>query len=309
MTYQQVMLDVDRCAGRLQGMRNVYFHRREDEEEDEDEEKDGDIVRNESASKEKDLQYHQQLKSNLADLIVKLLKDKQSLHYYQGFHDVCLTYMIMFGVDEAYQRLDKIIDSHFSTFMQPTMNEAQEFLALIPILLELHDNQLGKFFEIAEVGTIFALSWVITWFSHDIRNEDDVAEIFKFLQEQDPHFILYLCAEVVMLKRDELLKLEPEMSTVHHFLCQIPRKEKLPVSKLLKNAQESFSKWSPELLKQKLDHHRKSKLQLHNFNILTTITDRLGPTLSSFVTTNAKTAILVLVLASAIALQFERWSR
>lgn len=334
-SYGQVMLDVDRCAGRLQHIRQVYFHRTDDDEPPEDlteelelqrlaqeageplddvqpvsneeelEDSDNESCRPESPIAE-DIKNNQlQLKQKLAKLIVKLLIKKPDLHYYQGFHDVCLTYMTLLGEDEAYTKLDSLVDSHFKTFMQPTMNETQDFLALIPIIVGLHDSKLQEFLEQSEAGTIFALSWVITWFSHVIPNELDVEKIFKFLEEHDPHMVLYLSAAIVLHKRDQLLELEAEMSTVHHFLCQVPRKEKLPLDQLLDSAIKTYSKWSPEVLRQKLVSYRKAKLQLHNYNIVQTFINRFAPTMTirAF---SGRNAIIVIIVASAIALQFDR---
>lgn len=335
-SYEQVLLDVNRCAGRLEHIRQCYLHRTDDDNEppeDLTEEIELDKATNESCGglspsepsensvdikndeKDKlrrigeDLQYQRKLKRRLAKLIVRLLIKKPDLHYYQGFHDVCLTYMTIYGETYAFYRLDRIVDSHFSTFMQPTMNETQELLALIPIIIGLGDSKVQDFLEKAEVGVIFALSWVITWFSHVIPNERDVETIFSYLEENDPHLILYLCSVIVLYKRDGLLSLEPEMSTVHHFLCQVPRKEQLPINLLLRRAFESMEKWPPESIKQKLDEHRRDKLQLHNQNLISTIAHRLVPSLVCMVTANSRTAIIVFVVASALALQYDRWIR
>uniref|UniRef100_A0A6G1S845 TBC1 domain family member 20 n=1 Tax=Aceria tosichella TaxID=561515 RepID=A0A6G1S845_9ACAR len=355
-SYEQVILDVNRCAGRLEHIRQCYLHRTDDDDEpppedledqrdlegfnssDDDDDDDnphsiddhdcdqdrenktalisGECnVSNEEEEKceriAKDLQYQRKLKKKLAKLIVNLLTKKPHLHYYQGFHDVCLTYMIIYGEQEAFKKLDEIVDSHFSIFMQPTMAETQEFLNLIPMILGLHDQRVGKFLEEAEVGTIFALSWVITWFSHVIPNERDVETIFAHLERtDDPHMILYLCAEIVLYKKDELLRLEPEMSTVHHFLCQVPRKEKLPIDELLQKAVTSFQRWPPEYVKQQLDQYRKDKLRVHNYNFVKSFAQNFLPLLASIVSSpRSRTAIVVFVIASTLALQFDRWTR
>lgn len=278
-SYEQVVLDVDRCSGRLQNVPKYNSHPNSN-----------------------------RLKDKLTKLIVTLLIKKPGLHYYQGFHDVCLTYMAIYGYQLALKKMEKLIDSHFSIFMQPTMNETQEFLALIPIIIGLHDVKLQDFLEQAEVGTIFALSWVITWFSHVLANESDIETIFNYLeQSEDAHLILYLCAEIVIYKKDELLKLDPEMSTVHHFLSQIPRQQELPLDELMIKASQTFKKWPPDLLKRKLDNHRRAKLRIHNYNLVTNMAHRFVPTLMNVVTSNSRTALIVLVVASALVFQYDRW--
>lgn len=334
-SYEQVLLDVNRCAGRLEHIRQCYFHRTADDEPPEDlteelelqriaddcgEEKLCGPIRDEekqdNGESEKlqriarDLKYQRKLKRKLAKLILRLLIKKPDLHYYQGFHDVCLTYMTIHGAQTALNKLDSLIDTHFNAFMQPTMKETQEFLELIPIIVGLQDSVVQDFMERAEVGTIFALSWVITWFSHVIPNERDVETIYGHLEKtNNPHLVLYLCAAIVLYKRDHLLELEPEMSTVHKFLCQVPRKEKLPINDLLREASRVFQRWPPEYLKRRLDEQRMSKLQVHNYSVFSRLAQRIAPNLTSMVAANSRTAIIVLVVASALALQFDRWIR
>lgn len=340
-SYEQVMLDVTRCAGRLEHLKQVYSHRRDNDDDHyayelaEDLTKDLEDLQSHSTDDEhSDNSDNQQdnedqnsrsddsvkrilrdnqsiLKERLARLIVKLLIKKPDLHYYQGFHDVCLTYMTLLGYQKAFKKLDLLVDSHFKLFMQPTMNETQDFLSLIPVIVGLENGELQSFLERAEVGTIFALSWVITWFSHVISNENDVKRIFQFLEDKDPHFVLYLSASIVIWRKRELLKLEPEMSTVHHFLSQVPRKEKLPIEDLLSNSMIMYDKWPPELVKRELDNQRKAALYLQNANVISSLAYRyFGPTIANIIIpTNAKTAIIVFVLASALALQLDKMIR
>lgn len=331
--YQQVLLDVNRCAGRLEHIRQCYHHRTDEDNEppedltqelesqkdvsDDDESicESETVKSNITASLDdnakssrivKDLQYQRKLKKKLAKLIVRLLIKKGDLHYYQGFHDVCLTYMTLYGETEALEKLDQIIDTHFRAFMQPTMKETQEFLELIPMIIGLRDGRILDFLDEAEVGTIFALSWVLTWFSHVIPNERDVEKIFTYLEKnKDPHLILYLSAEIVLHKKEQLLKLEPEMSSVHHFLCQVPRKEKLPIDELLERASAAIERWPPDIVKTKLVHYRRERTQLQNYNLIKVLAQQF----TSIVTSNSRTALVVFVVASALAFQFDRWMR
>lgn len=340
-SFEQVMLDVNRCAGRLQHLNQAYSHcnhnnayepavdlseevgelksdednQNNDVKSSESEEMRAKDDKIEASSKSSSLSPEEEesqkaLKEKLAQLIVKLLIKKPDLHYYQGFHDVCLTYMTLLGYKKALKKLDQLVDSHFKIFMQPTMNETQDFLALIPIIVGLEDKDCQLFLERSEVGTIFSLSWVITWFSHVISNENDVKKIFEFLQDKDHYQVLYLSAAIVLHKRDELLSLEPEMSTVHHYLSQIPRVDALPFDELFKKSVESSVKWPPELLHLELDNQRKQKLRLQNANVISSLAYRyIGPIMTNLMPANAKTALIVLILASAVALQYDKWMR
>lgn len=334
--FEQVMLDVDRCAGRLERMRQVYFHRRDEDEPPEDltreleleqiTEVSGNFKDNSSdknlvddvkkkhlnSSLDEDLRNQRELKRKLAQLIVNLLEENPKLHYYQGFHDVCLTYMTMLGDGEAFSKLKKLIGSHFNTFMQPTLDETRNYLDMLTILIGLQNKELEEFLEKAEVGTIFALSWVITWFSHVIPNEHDVERIFEFLESRDPHMVIYLCAAIVLHKRENLISMEPEMSTVHHFLCQIPRKEKLPIDELIEKADHAFDIWSPDVLKKahaereaerKLEKAMKLRVELRRLKIRA-ITNQLLA-LSGIVRSKP---FIVILFAAALTNRMGWWS-
>lgn len=349
-SYKQVMLDVNRCAGRLERMRQVYFHRIDDYNQPSSIEDLADGLSDDEPNLDhsdssievqsitsQDVRSHNEIKKKLARLIVRLLMKKPNLHYYQGFHDVCLTYLILLGDDkEAEEKLDQMIDSHFNVYMQPTMNETQESLAQVPIIIGLMDPKVEEFLEKAEIGTIFALSWVITWFSHVISNEQDVEKIYRFLESEDPHMVLYLSAALVISKKDLLLKLEPEMSTVHHYLSQLPRREKFDFENLFDHSRKAFEEWPPEFVKEKLEKDRRLRLyQVNNYNLIRRLADNLfqpywnrfivnhpratylfrtlasplEPFANSFAATNPRTAIIVMVVASALIFQIDKWAR
>lgn len=329
-SYGQVVIDVDRCAGRLEHMRQMYFHRTDHDEEVEarttemlnpnnrcegktDGGSDSDsssLETHESRRKQlEDLRNQKELKRKLAKLIVRLLIKKPNLHYYQGFHDVCLTYMAMYGYDEAFDKLDRYVDTHFQAFMQSTMEETLDLLDYIPIIISLVNSKLFNLLEKSEVNRVYALSWVITWFSHVIPNQRVVEDLFRFLEKQDPTMVVYLSAAIVLYKEKDLLKLDPEMSVVHHFLCQVPRKEKLPYQDLTKRAEELMIKYPPDLLQRKLEQYRQSKLGVQNYNVIGQLANRLAPTIISLIAQNSRATIIVLVLASAIAFQHDKWFR
>lgn len=356
-SYQQVMLDVNRCAGRLEKMRQVYFHRTDDYvssedltrespspesipnhvRDDDDSMNPHDVHSDNQSMTSQDFRSQRDLRKKLAKLIVRLLIKNPQLHYYQGFHDVCLTYMIRLGDEKkAEEKLDGMIKTHFYVYMQPTMNETQEYLALVPVIIGLMDEKVQEFLEKAEVGTIFALSWVITWFSHVIPIEGDVEKIYRFLEDEDSHMILYLSAAMVIHKKDKILNLEPEMSIVHHSLTQLPKKEKFSLETIFSEAKIAFETWPPDYVKKKLEDDRRLRMyKVHNFQLMRrladrlfepywgrivashpramtifrTITNQLGPFANTFAATNPRVAILVMVIASAFVFQYDRWSR
>lgn len=47
------------------------------------------------------------------------------------------------------------------------------------VLLHMHDREVELYLRKAELGTIFALSWLLTWFSHDLQNYSQVKLLLR----------------------------------------------------------------------------------------------------------------------------------
>ena len=50
----------------------------------------------------------------------------------------------------------------------------------------------------------FIVSWVLTWFSHDLENLDNVAQIFDACLSQHPLFPLYLAIATILYNKERL---------------------------------------------------------------------------------------------------------
>ncbi|KAI0983418.1 hypothetical protein GJ496_002714, partial [Pomphorhynchus laevis] len=72
------------------------------------------------------------------------------------------------------------------------------------------------------VSVVFALSWLITWFSHVIQSPDAVTRLFDAFIFCDKSLPLYTAAVVVALNADEILKENCEMAEMHHLLSKLP---------------------------------------------------------------------------------------
>lgn len=71
-----------------------------------------------------------------------------------------------------------------------------EVLNLLFPLLECLDPAVARFLHRANIQSFFALSWVLTWFSHTIYKFDVVVRIFDFLIVSHPTMPLYIAAAV-----------------------------------------------------------------------------------------------------------------
>ncbi len=155
------------------------------------------------------------LQDQLTRLIVRvLLKHGPSIHYYQGYHDVAITFLLVVGEEMGYHIMQRLTLSHLREFMAPTMERTTFLLNYIYPLLERENPELHDFLESSEVGTIFALPWLITWFGHVLPDYEDVVRLYDFFLAQPPLMPVYLAAALVLHRDQEVLLCECDMAMV-----------------------------------------------------------------------------------------------
>ncbi|MEE6525397.1 hypothetical protein FKM82_025365, partial [Ascaphus truei] len=98
----------------------------------------------------------------------------------------------------------------------------------------------------AEVGTIFALSWLITWFGHVLSDFRHVVRLYDFFLACHPLMPIYFAAVIVLHREEEVLECECDMASVHHLLSQIP--QDLPYETLISRAGDLFVQFPPSEL-------------------------------------------------------------
>jgi len=80
-------------------------------------------------------------------------------------------------------------------------------------LLDLIDHDLWELVELTGGQPTFALSWILTWFSHDIDELEKVQLVFDACLATHPLFCVYLAVSQMILSRDALIEYEvPEIS-------------------------------------------------------------------------------------------------
>lgn len=185
------------------------------------------------------------LQARLTRLIISVLANNQGLYYYQGFHDVCISVLLLMDDQKALQVVNKIARTHLKHFMAKTMEFTKELLSLVYYLLKKFDNELYAYLTNSEVGNIFCLSWVITWFSHVLSNRNDINRLFDLFIASHYLMPFYLTVAILRHKRDEILLEECEMSNMHSYLSQLPETS-LPLEELIEQALEMAQTYPPD---------------------------------------------------------------
>uniref|UniRef100_A0A3Q2QHL7 Zgc:63863 n=1 Tax=Fundulus heteroclitus TaxID=8078 RepID=A0A3Q2QHL7_FUNHE len=169
----------------------------------------------------------------------------------------------------AIAMLDTLSNFHLRDFMDPTMDSTKHILNYLMPILEQVDAELHDFMIRAEVGTIFALSWLITWYGHVLSEFKHTLRLYDFFLASHPLMPIYLAATIVLHREKEVKQTECDMAMVHHLLSRIP--PDLPYELLIGQAQELFEQYPPSLLA------KRAALQSHK---------RKNRTTSTFIRTN-----------------------
>lgn len=205
------------------------------------------------------------LQEQLIDIILDVLRRNPQLHYYQGYHDIVVTFLLVLGERMTIAIMEKLSNHHLRDFMDPTMDSTKHILNYLMPLLERVDRELHDFMIRSEVGTIFALSWLITWYGYVLSDFRHVLRLYDFFLASHPLMAIYFAAVIVLYRQKEVKSSECDMASVHHLLSRMP--QDLPYEDLIGRAQSLFSSCPPHQMS------RSAALQSRNIMAISTFTD------------------------------------
>ncbi|XP_076359051.1 TBC1 domain family member 20-like [Tachypleus tridentatus] len=187
------------------------------------------------------------MQDQLVLLIMQILVKHPELHYYQGYHDICVTFLIVLGEEIAFNVVEKLSTTHLCIFMDKTMKQTSDILECIYPLICRVNPVLQDFLIKSDVGVIFNLTWIINWYDHVLSLYTDVVCSFDLFLASYLWMPLYLAAAFVLHHESEILEQDCDMACVHSVLSNIS--EDLPVEKLIEKALNLFHTYPPYQLK------------------------------------------------------------
>lgn len=189
------------------------------------------------------------MQDQLVRLIMRILVKNPEFYYYQGYHDICVTFLLVLGEEMAFYVVNKLSTTHLRAFMEKTMDKASDLLNIIPLIVKSEDKVLGEYMERSQVGDIYALSWVITWFSHVVKSYEIVGRLFDFFIASHELMPIYLTVAIVLHKRMQILDLECDMAMMHQYLTRITDEDDLPIEALILEARKLIISYPPHEMK------------------------------------------------------------
>lgn len=198
------------------------------------------------------------LQDKLVVMIMRVLMKNPELHYYQGYHDICVTILLVLGEEVGFLLVDKLSCTNLRRFMDKTMIRTSDLLEHIYLILGHENPELRDFLERAQVGIMFCLSWVITWFGHVLADYDTVVRLFDLFLSSHPWMPVYLSAAIVLHAETRILALDCDLAPVHCFLSHLIE-EDLPFESLILRAQCLLEQHPPSELQAEMAVYREQR--------------------------------------------------
>ncbi|XP_063993796.1 TBC1 domain family member 20 isoform X2 [Diachasmimorpha longicaudata] len=181
----------------------------------------------------------------LTQIICWVLHRHPELNYYQGYNDVAATVLIVMGLEEGLQVLEKITVEYLERFMEQTMERVNQELFYIFALLERIHPTLLEHLENVELFPHFALAEYTTWYAHKYaENRKLLHRLFDFFLGSPILMPLYLSTVIVAHRDTEIFNTTPDMGHTHKVLCTLP--DDLPFEELLLKAKNLYRDYPPE---------------------------------------------------------------
>ncbi|PSS25672.1 hypothetical protein M430DRAFT_134332 [Amorphotheca resinae ATCC 22711] len=231
---------VDRNSGDIQGWRSLPKHRDEGQVQ-------LDVDRSfiyypvDQSPKEIDRR-----KEELSDLILEVLRRQPYLHYFQGYHDICQVFLLVLEPRSRASAVSRLSALRIRDYMLPTLAPSLAQLRLIPSIIRTVDPKLYNHLPLTQ--PFFAIPGILTMYAHDIQEYGDIARIFDVLLAREAVFSVYMFAQIILQRADELFEIpadEPEV--LHSILSKLPKP--LDIETLIANTVKLFEKHPPETLR------------------------------------------------------------
>lgn len=154
---------------------------------------------------------------------VSVTRAKKQVLYYQGLHDVATMFLLGGGPGLAPVLLHEVVTSGRLPYASAGVPLALDVLELMMTLLEARDAQLHAHILASGVAPHWGLSWMITWFSHDVSHIDAGLRLFDAILCGPLLMPVYIAADLLMQNHTSILALDPEdTGPLHQHLKALP---------------------------------------------------------------------------------------
>ncbi|SPO05812.1 related to GTPase-activating protein gyp10 [Cephalotrichum gorgonifer] len=184
-------------------------------------------------------------KTELSDLITEVLRRHPFLCYFQGYHDICQVFLLVLDPPLRAPLVARLSILRIRDFMLPTLSPTVAQLRLLPDILNAADSKLRR--HLSGTEPFYALAGMLTMYAHNIEAYGDIARLFDVFIVREPVFSVYLFAQIVLSRREELFETSAEdPSMLHSILSKVPKE--LDLESLISDSIALLEKYPPTTL-------------------------------------------------------------
>eukprot|EP00873_Tetraselmis_striata_P042031 jgi/Tetstr1/462295/TSEL_007313.t1 len=207
-------------------------------------------------------------RESLKRLLNGAVCSQEGVYYYQGLHDIASVLLLTLGEELAYAALRTLTTAHLRDFTRPNLEPVNEILRLLRPLLYMHDRELYRFIERCEeleqinmgmsrderrlnrTPPYYAISWVITWFSHSIDSLAAACRLFDLFFSAHPLMPLYVAVVALAKYRKQILLCDvDDFPGVHTTLKNMDILSHATLDELCAGAAVLFQKYPPSIVR------------------------------------------------------------
>ncbi|KAI8975210.1 rab-GTPase-TBC domain-containing protein [Mycotypha africana] len=193
-------------------------------------------------------------------MIVEILWRNPNLKYYQGFHDICTVFLLVLGKKAAIPAAENVALFFIRDALLDSFDPISKQLRIMSSIIEYEDRELTICLERANIMPYYALSWLLTWFSHDFENYEKVIRLFDLFISSQALMPVFTASAVTLLRRDEIVNAEKD--TVHSLMTRIP--QDMNIEKIIEKAVYLENKYTS------LQLQKESGIWLHDESVINT---------------------------------------
>ncbi|TFK48917.1 hypothetical protein OE88DRAFT_1663187, partial [Heliocybe sulcata] len=170
------------------------------------------------------LKNREALQGDLHELLVSIFRKRRKLSYFQGYHDIVTVLFLTLPKELQFVCAEKLSLHRLRDSMGSSLEPVLGQLRILQRLLHLADPKYASILDNNSPLPYFALSNLLTLFSHDVPTLPVIQHIFDYLLTRPPIASVYLAAAVLLSRKEEVfwLEQEGEDGMLHSLLSSLP---------------------------------------------------------------------------------------
>ncbi|KAH9478599.1 TBC1 domain family member 20 [Psilocybe cubensis] len=164
------------------------------------------------------------LQAELHKLLVSIFRKRPRLSYFQGYHDIVTVLFLTLPPEMQLVCAEKLSLHRLRDSMGSGLEPVLGLLRVTSKLLHLADPEFAQLLERNSPLPFYALSNLLTLFSHDIPTLPLIQHVFDYLFCRPPIAVVYLATAVILSRKKEVIRLEEEDEDgmIHSLLSSLP---------------------------------------------------------------------------------------